>query len=149
MNNDLIKSTTWWQNNWKWSVPTFVVFIIIIVSIFLSGFGDTLGNYSKAYSDSKLYNDAIKIVRENNRVKETLGHIEDINNMTILNGYIEYADDNSSVKTTIKVSGEHGKAMLDISAHLINDTWSFDALNIRIKNPPEKKETIEIIKLVE
>ncbi|PTM04720.1 MAG: hypothetical protein DA407_12850 [Bacteroidetes bacterium] len=149
MNNDLIKSTTWWQKNWKWSVPTSVVFIIIIVSIFLSGFGDTLGNYSKAYSDSKLYNDAIKIVRENNRVKETLGHIEDINNMTILNGYVEYADDNSSVKTTIKVSGEHGKAMLDIFAHLINDTWSFDALNIRIKNPPENKETIEIIKLVE
>ena len=37
--------------------------------------------------------------------------------------------------------------MLDISADLINKTWSINALKIRIKSPPEKKETIEIIKL--
>jgi hypothetical protein len=54
-------------------------------------------------------------------------------------------DFNHCVNTTIKISGEHGKAMLDISAELINETWSFNVLKIRIKNPPEKKETIEIL----
>ena len=147
MNNDLIENKNWWQKNWKWFIPISVIFMIIIVSLFSSGFGKTLGNYSKAYSDSKLYDDALKIVRKNNRVKETLGHIESINNLTILNGYVDYSNNNHSVNTTIKVSGEHGKAMLDISANLINGTWSYKTLKIRIKNPPEKKETIEIISL--
>ena len=147
MNNDLIKNKGWWKKNWKWFIPTSGVFMIIMVSILSSGFGGIIGDYSKAYSDSELYDNALKIVRENNRVKETLGYIEPINNMTILNGYVEYSDNNSSIKTTIKVTGELGKAMLDISADLINKTWSINALKIRIKSPPEKKETIEIIKL--
>jgi hypothetical protein len=145
MNNDLIENKGWWKKNWKWFIPASGVFIIIIVSIFSSGFGGIIGDYSKAYSDSELYDDALTIVRENNRVKETLGYIEPINNMTILNGYVEYSDNNNSVNTTIKISGEHGKAMLDISADLYNEIWSFKALKIRIKSPPEKKETIEIL----
>ena len=145
MNNDLVKNKGWWQKNWKWFIPVFGFCGIVISSIFSSGFGKTLSDYTKAYADSGLYNDAIKIARTNKRVKETLGHIESISNMTILNGYVEYSNNNSSVKTTIKVSGEHGKAMLDISADLINNTWSFKDLKIRIKSPQEKKETIEIL----
>ena len=149
MNNDLIKNKTWWQKNWKWFVPISSVFSIVTAAIFLSGFGETLGNYTKAYSDSELYENALIIVRENNRVKETLGDIESINNMTILNGYVEYSDNNNSINTTIKVSGEHGKAMLDISAYLINGKWRYKDLKIRIKKPQEKKETIEILKSIE
>jgi hypothetical protein len=145
MNNDLITKNTWWQKNWKWLIPISGILIIVIASIFISGFNKTISDYSKAYLDSQLYDDALKIVRQNNRVKETLGPIEAINNMTILNGYVKYSDDNHYVNTTIKISGEHGKAMLDISAELINETWSFNVLKIRIKNPPEKKETIEIL----
>jgi hypothetical protein len=145
MNNDLVKNKGWWQKNWKWFIPVSGFFIIVTSSIFLSGFGKTLGDYTKAYADSELYDEALKIACSNKRVKETLGHIESISNMTILNGYVEYSNNNSSVKTTIKISGEHGKAMLDISADLINNTWSFKDLKIRIKSPQEKKETIEIL----
>ena len=147
MNNDVTENKSWWKKNWKWLIPTTGVFIITIGTIFSSGFDEILGDYSKAYLDSKLYDDALKIVRKNNRVKETLGHIESINTLTIINGYVEYSDNNNSVNTTIKISGEHGKAMLDISADLINEIWSFKALKIRIKSPPAKKEIIEIIKL--
>jgi hypothetical protein len=149
MSNDLIKNKSWWKKNWKWFIPISGVFMIVVTSVFVSGFDKTLGDFSKAYLDSELYDNALKIVRENNRVKETLGHIEPINNMTILNGYVEYSDSNNYIKTTIKVSGEHGKAMLDIIADRVNNEWIYKKINIRIKNSPEKKEIIEIVKLVD
>jgi hypothetical protein len=69
--------------------------------------------------------------------------------MTILNGTVKYSNNNKSVNSTIKITCENGKAMLDFSAEKINETWSYKVINIRIKNPPEKKETIEIIKPIE
>ena len=62
--------------------------------------------------------------------------------MTILNGTVTYSDDNKSVNSTIKITCEKGKAMLDISADRINESWNYKKINIRIKSPPEKKETI-------
>jgi hypothetical protein len=34
---------------------------------------------------------------------------------------------------------------MDITADRINNEWNYNKINIRIKNPPEKKQTIELI----
>jgi len=36
---------------------------------------------------------------------------------------------------------------MDITADKINNEWKYKKINIRIKNPPKNKQTIEIIKL--
>ena len=38
-----------------------------------------------------------------------------------------------------------GNWSMDISADRINNVWNYKKINIRIKNPPEKKQTIEIL----
>ncbi|GGG47751.1 CCP domain-containing protein [Bizionia arctica] len=81
----------------------------------------------------------------NPRVKDVLGEVEPIDPMTILNGSVSYSDDNTSVNSTIKITCKNGKAMLDISADRVNGTWNYSKIAIRIKSPPEKKETIEIL----
>ncbi|MFB9053927.1 cytochrome c oxidase assembly factor Coa1 family protein [Formosa undariae] len=149
MNNDLIEQKSWWQLNWKWFVPVVGMLLFFIFLLFSSGLGGNLGDYSKAYADPKLYDVALEKVKLNEHVKAVLGAVEPINNMTILNGSVHYSDDNKSVNSTIKITFESGKAMLDISADRSNDTWNYKKINVRIKNPPEKKETIEIIKPIE
>ena len=145
MNNDLIEVKPWWKRNWKSSLGLSIVMLILLSYVFSSNFGTIVSDYTKAYADPTLFEIPLQKVRANKRVQETLGSIEPIDNMTILNGEVNYANDNKSVTATIKITGEHGKAMLDISALLENGFWSYQKITVRIKNPPEKKETIQIV----
>ncbi len=147
MNNELIKQKSWWKSHRKWIIPSVAIVIILISVLFSSGLGGVLGDYSKAYTESSLFEKAIEKAQQNKRVNETLGRIEPIGNMAIFNGYVTYSDDNNSVNTTIKLFCEKGKAMLDISADRIDNIWSYKEIKIRIKSPPERKETIEILKI--
>jgi hypothetical protein len=51
------------------------------------------------------------------------------------------------VNSTIRLKGTKGKAKLDISADRINNERNYTKINVRIKNPPENKQTIEILKV--
>ncbi len=146
MGNDIIEQKSWIVKSWKWFVPLIGIVLILIFSLFPSGFDRIFGDYLKAYADPKLYETALERVRLNERIKEVLGAVEPIDVMTILNGSVDYSDDNKSVNSTIKITCEKGKAMLDISADRIDEIWIYKKINVRIKNPPEKKETIEIVK---
>lgn len=145
MNNDLIVHKNWWQRNWKWFTALAISFIFFLFVLFSSGFNGVLADYTKAYTDIELYNEAIEKARLNKRVIEVLGTIEPINNMTIINGTVQYSNNNKSIQTTIKISCKNGKAMLDISADRTNEKWHYKKINVRIKKPIEKAETIAII----
>ena len=147
MSNVLIQQKSWWQLNWRWFFLMIGFFTILIVLFFSSIFGQIFGDYSKAYADPKLYELALEKVRKNERVKEVLGEIEPIDNMAIMNGSVNYSEDNKVVNSTIKIASENGKAMLDISAERSNAIWDYKLITVRIKSPLEKKETIEIISL--
>ena len=148
MSNELILEKSWFKRNWKWVVPVFAFLLAVIFLIASSGLGGQFGDYGKAYADSSLYKVPMEKVQSNTRVGEVLGKIEQMGRMAILNGTVHYSDDNKMVDSTIKIFGEKGKAMLDISAERRNGAWVYNKINVRIKNPPEKKELIPIIKEV-
>ena len=145
MNNELIIEKSWWSRYYKWLFSVVLIVMIIIYALVKSGFGGILGDYSKAYADPKLYKGALKQVRQNERVKTVLGTVQPIDNMTIINGAVNYSEDNKIVNTTIKISCDNGKAMLDISAIRADNQWNYTTIKVRIKSPPERKETIEIV----
>lgn len=149
MNNILIENESWFKKNWKWFIPLSGTVLFLTFSLWLIAFGSVLDNYSKAYADPKLYELALEKVKKNQRVNIVLGEIEPINNMSILNGSVNYSDDNNLVNSTIKITCEKGKAMLDILAERNNTTWDYKLITVRIKSPLEKKETIEILNLIE
>lgn len=149
MKNELIEQKSWWKGNWKWFVPLIGTVIILIFSFFHSGFSGILSDYSRAYADPNLYEIAMQKVMLNKQVNEVLGKVEPINKMTILNGSTVYSVDNKSVNSTIKITCAKGKAMLDISADRIGESWNYKKINVRIKNPPDMQQTITIIKPME
>ncbi|MEX0998216.1 MAG: cytochrome c oxidase assembly factor Coa1 family protein [Flavobacteriaceae bacterium] len=146
MNNELIKQKSFWKRNWKWFL--LVCGIIITISIFFStGMGGITNDLVQAYADTELYENALKKVKSDDRVTELLGEIEPIDKLAILEGHVEYSNNNKTVNSSIRLVGAKGRANMDISADRINDLWNYKKINIRIKNPPEKKQTIEIIRL--
>ncbi|SRX56136.1 cytochrome c oxidase assembly factor Coa1 family protein [Aequorivita sp. CIP111184] len=146
MNNELIKQKSWWKMNWKWFVPASGILLIIISVFISSGMGGISADLAQAYSDTELYENALEKVKSDQKVNELLGEIEPIDKLAILEGSVHYTNENQTVNSTIRLKGTKGKAKLDISADRINNEWNYTKINVRIKNPPESKQTIEILK---
>lgn len=144
MNNELIKPESWWKRNWKWFIPIFGIILISITLFFSSDMDGVATDLAQAYADPELYNNALEKVKTDQRVSDLIGEIEPIDKLAILEGHVEYSNDNKTVVTSVRIIGTKGKASMDISADRINNTWKYNKINIRIKNPPENKQEIEI-----
>ena len=145
MNNELIEQKNWWKRNWKWLVPVGGISLFLILILLSSGIGGMGIDLVQAYSDTKLYENALEKVKSDKRVTELLGEIEPIDELAILEGEVKYSNENKTVNSSIRVTGTKGKARMDISADLINNSWDYEKINIRIKKPVENKQTIEIL----
>ncbi len=145
MSNELIEQKSWWKRNWKWFVPVSGI-LLILISIFISsGMVGTSTDLVQAYADTELYNQAVEKVKSDKRVTDLLGEIKPIDKLAILEGHVEYSNDNKTVNSSIRLVGTNGKASMDISADRIDNTWNYKKINIRIKKPIENKQIIEIL----
>lgn len=144
LNNEPINQKTWWQRNWKWVVPVCGMLLISIIVFFTSGMGGIATDFAQAYSDTELYEKAINKAEADPRVQELLGKIQPIDKTAILEGEADYSNNDQTVNSTIRIIGAKGKARMDITAFRKNNEWVYSKINIRIKTPPEKKQTIEI-----
>jgi hypothetical protein len=145
MENDLIHQKNWFQRNWKWALPISIVAILAAI-LFFSLTAGHLGDFGKAYSEPQLFQGALEKAQENEEVKIALGEIEPVSKMAILEGDVNYSDQNRNVKFTVRVEGKNGKALMDGIAERTNNSWEYKAITIRIKNPPEKRQIIEVLK---
>ncbi len=144
MNNELIVEKTWWKRNWKWFLPTSLLFFLIIFGIILSSsIKGSVTDIAQVYSDNSLYEKAIEKAKTNERVIELIGEIEPIDQLAILEGNAIYSNNNNSVELSIRIKGNKGKGKMDISADKNGKEWKYKKINIRIKEP---KETIQILK---
>ncbi|MDN3672458.1 cytochrome c oxidase assembly factor Coa1 family protein [Flavobacterium branchiarum] len=144
MNNKLITKNSWWKRNWKWFLPSSIVFFFVGIGLALSLLiNGNIDDYAQAYSDTSLYEKAIEKAKINDRVKDVLGDLEPIDNLAILEGDAKYSNNGNCVDLTIRVKGNKGKGKMDISAIKNGTEWEYKKINIRTKL---SKETIEIIK---
>jgi hypothetical protein len=145
MNNELVQQKNWWKRNWKWFVPVCGVIVLSIGLFFSSGMGKITSDFAQAYADTELYENALEKVKSNQDVIELLGQIEPIDKLAILEGEVKYSNDHKTVNSSIRIIGTEGKARMDISADRVNDKWNYTKINVRIKKPTDKKQTIEIL----
>jgi len=68
-----------------------------------------------------------------------------VSKMAILEGDVNYTNQNRNVQFTVRVEGKNGKALMDGIAERINDSWDYKKITIRVKNPPEKRQTINVL----
>lgn len=144
MNNDLVQQKSWWNRNLKWVLPIFGILFISISVFFSSNMDGIATDLAQAYADTELYNNALEKVKTNQRTKDLLGDIGPIDKMAILEGHVEYSNDNKTVYSSVRIVGTKGKANMDISADRINNEWNYNEIKIRIKNPSENKQEIDI-----
>lgn len=144
MNNEEIVQKSWWKLNWKWFVIIISIIIISIAVFFSSGMSGIAIDFAQAYSETELFNNAIERVNSERKVNELLGKIEPIDKMAILEGETKYSNNNQTINSTIPITGTNGKARMDIMAYRINGKWIYSKIYVRIKNPPENKQTIKI-----
>ena len=98
-----------------------------------------------AYSDTELYNNALEKAKANETVVAILGDIQPIDKLAILEGQVNFSDDNKAVKSSVRIIGTKGKARLDIVANKVDNNWSYKSINVRIKQPQDQKQTIAIV----
>lgn len=144
MNNDLVEEKSWGKRNWKWLIPLSGIVLISFGIFFSSGMDGVATDLAQAYSDTKLYEHAIDKINADKRVSDLLGEIKPMDKLAILEGQVEYSNENKTIQSTIWIVGSKGRAKMDISADWINKKWSYTKINVRIKNPSENKQTIQI-----
>ena len=131
----------------KWIIPTIVILAVVFYLFSSSGMGKVATDLTQAYADEELYKNAIEKANSDQRVLEKIGEIQPIDKMTILNGEVDFSDDNQTVNSTIKVTGSKGNGKLDLIAERENESWRYEKINIRFKDSEKNKKTIEIINL--
>lgn len=125
-------------------MPSIVVIIFLVV-FFSSGMNKVASNLVHAYSDTELYHNALEKVKADKTVITILGEIQPIDQLAILEGQVNYSEDHTSVKSSIRITGTKGKARLDIMAHKVENEWDYKTINVRIKTPKDQQQTIDII----
>jgi hypothetical protein len=143
--NEYSSRRTWWQQNMKWFVPLAGVFILIIGFFTFTMFGDHFNNFAQAYAEDDLVENAVQIAGEDRRVQEVVGEIQPVDKMAVLNGEVRYSEDNNAVEMTIKIKGAKTSVMMDVAAERAAEGWDYHKIDVRIKNPPEKKQTINVL----
>jgi hypothetical protein len=143
MDNELIVEKSWWKRNWKWFSPTFVLLFLLIFGLILSSSVDgNVTDIAKFYSESSLYEKAIEKAKTNKRVIESIGEIEPIDKLAIIEGNATYSNNNNSVEISFRIKGDKGKGKVDIIANKNGLEWNYNKINIRIK------ETGEVIRII-
>ena len=132
--SESIREKNWGRRNWKWLVPTTAFLILMIALLSLTS---GLTSFAQAYAEPALYENALQEARKNERVVEILGNLQPVDKLTLLEGNVAYADDNSGVTITFRVAGSKGKGKMDIAALKNNGIWEYQLIKIRIKDPEE------------
>ena len=142
MDNELIERKNWFQSNWKWIVPL-VLSLVLISGYLLSSSDENIMDFAQAYNDTALYEKAIEKANSNKRVLETVGEIQPIDKLAILEGNTIYTDNNTSVVLSIRIKGAKSKGKLDITAKKMGSEWEYKKIIVRCKNPKEEITVVD------
>lgn len=138
MDNDLIVKEGWLKRNWKWSVTATIVFIFILGLLLTSNSQENITDIVQAYADNSLYEKAIAKANSNKRILQTIGIIQPIDKLAILEGNAVYTNNNNSVELSVRIKGDKGNGKLDITADKVGKEWKYKKIIVRNKNPKEE-----------
>jgi hypothetical protein len=138
MDNDLIVKESWLKRNWKWSIPTTIIFIFILGLLLTSNSQENITDIVQAYADNSLYEKAIAKANSNKRILQTIGIIQPIDKLAILEGNAVYTNNSNSVELSVRIKGNKGNGKLDITADKVGKEWKYKKIIVRNKNPKEE-----------
>ncbi len=151
--NALIEHKSWFKRNFKWFIPLSIVLVFVLGLLFSSQLGRNIAGIAKVYSESSVCDNALEIAKKDEKVIQILGELQPLGKLAILEGAHNYSNDYNTLDITVDVKGSKMeskfRSKMDISADRNGDEWIYKTINIRIKEPEDLKQTIEIIKQLE
>jgi hypothetical protein len=138
MDNELIEKKIWLKQNWKWSVPATILLVFIFGLFLTSNSSEGITDIVQAYNDNSLYEMAIKKANSDKRIIQSIGIIQPIDKLAILEGNTVYSNNNNSVLLSVRIKGTKGNGKLDISADKIRTVWKYKKIIVRNKSPKEE-----------
>ncbi len=138
MDNELIEKEIWLKRNWKWAIPLTIAFIFILGLLLTSNSQVNITDIAQAYNDNSLYEKAIEKANANKRILQTIGTIQPIDKLAILEGNTSYSNNNNSVELSVRIKGKNGSGKLDITANKIASEWKYKKIVVRNKNTKEE-----------
>nr|WP_322624982.1 cytochrome c oxidase assembly factor Coa1 family protein [uncultured Flavobacterium sp.] len=137
MDNQLLIERRFWQSR-RFYIGIGIVAVIIAGFILYVNSLD-LQSYAWGYAHKPVFEKALEAATNNEEVIAQLGTLEPIGKMTIAEG--EIALNKVGFTATITIKGNQKKGKMDLKVHRFKDTWVYDYVNIRIKQP---KQTIPV-----
>jgi hypothetical protein len=144
MSHNPTHKKNWWKLHWKWVLPVAGLIALLISTYFTSGLSKIGTDFAQAYTDTELYDEALKKVNSHPKITNLLGKLEPLDKLAILEGEVHYTNNNLNVTSSVRISGDKGKAMMDIKAYKHKGEWNLTKIEVRIKTPPEKKQHLDI-----
>lgn len=127
----------WWLKSWKWLVPSAIIIIcaVLIYSI--------IGNLSKNFVEPSLYDEALNIAKQNERVKSVLGGIAPIGRLDFESGSIHYSDDYNRLEFTVRLKSYSARAQMEVLAERQDYDWVYKKITVHIEEPAETINVLE------
>lgn len=131
MDDQLSAERRFWQSR-RFYIGIGIVAVIIGIFILYVNSLD-LQSYAWGYAHKPVFEKALEAATKDEQVVTELGKLESIGKMTIAEG--EIALNKEGFTATIIVKGDKKKGKMDLKVHRFKDTWVYDYVNIRIKQP--------------
>lgn len=139
MNNELIPQKTLWRKPWVWVCLTLFLFLIGIGGFIVANTNGQTAHFAQAiFGDTALFDMALEKTKEDERTVQVFGELEAIDKMAIVEGDVQYSNNNNEVQATVRVKGSKGKGKMDITATRKGDEWEYNKIVLRTQNPEVK-----------
>ncbi|MHA7056641.1 cytochrome c oxidase assembly factor Coa1 family protein [Aquimarina sp. M1] len=133
-----IPRKSWFSRNWPWVIPVGGCLTLIIV--FFAFLGSVIFGVSTAFTNSAPYQDGLTKAQQDEYVVQMLG--EPIETNGIMNGSLNFKNDEGSVDISIPIKGPDGEARIYIVGTKQNDTWTYSELYVILE---ENNETVDLL----
>ena len=138
MDNDSIEKKSWLQRNIKWFIPVVIVLLFLGSALFSTASDAQMGDYATALNDDALFQDALHQAQQNKEVTMVFGTLQPIGQLAIIESNVEYSDNNNHVNLSVRVKGNKAKGRMDVVATKANNTWHYNIIKIRVKEPKQE-----------
>ncbi|MCL6220294.1 cytochrome c oxidase assembly factor Coa1 family protein [Zunongwangia pacifica] len=119
----------------KWLVISLgIVAVLLILAFSTTNLGTHISNFTEIYADEALHKDALDIANNDPKVMDYFGRISVKDNLSLLNGDVQYSEDHSKVELTFKVKGSKENGVMDIKATRNAEVWEYQSIILRSKD---------------
>jgi len=119
----------------KWLVISLgIVAVLLILAFSTTNLGTHISNFTEIYADEALHKDALDIANNDPKVTDYFGRISVKDNLSLLNGDVQYSEDHSKVELTFKVKGSKENGVMDIKAMRNAEVWEYQSIILRSKD---------------